>query len=214
MLDALRKSTPQNRGTQPAVSACAFVVMVILGFDLSNRRLPEERGRVPMQISKAWSRALSTAVNHACYLWLGEIDSCGALQRSWLWLLLQPLTIATSSMGPASNLVDKGDFQLKWRRASQPSRWKDAREPARSLSVKQTHQELSDGRKMVLSLRHRVSVMVKRSFVLSPSATPGAPFKAALTASATSSGQCLAHGSYEWLAQRTWLDDEPSLDFA
>ena len=41
---ALRQSTPYNEGSRCAASAGAFAVMVVLSFNLSKWRLPEQTG--------------------------------------------------------------------------------------------------------------------------------------------------------------------------
>ena len=90
------------------MSACATVVMVNLGFDLSKQRLPEQKRATSDAVGEAWSRAPSTAVNHACYLWLGgDWIAAASCSRAGYDYFLQPLKIAASAMGPASNPAHK-----------------------------------------------------------------------------------------------------------
>jgi hypothetical protein len=69
-------------------------------------------------------------VNHAFYSWLREVDSCGALQRGGLWLLLRPLKIETSSVEAAPSPVDKGGLSVGMATSQSSFPVEEARESA------------------------------------------------------------------------------------
>jgi hypothetical protein len=105
---------------------------------------------------------------------VGEMYSSGVLQQSRLGLFLQPLKIPASATGPASNPAHKDDFPVEMATSQSNFLMERARASAISLSVKSRPiKNYPTAERWVLSFKHRVSIMVKRSFIFTNAATWG-----------------------------------------
>jgi hypothetical protein len=111
----------------------------------------------------AGSEGWYPALNHTCYLWLGRrIAAASCSKKRAVIIFAAAKDCRFSHGGPASNPAHKRRFSVGIATSQSHFLMERAMAPAISLSVKQTHRELSDGRKMVLSFRHRVSITAEK----------------------------------------------------